>query len=493
MQQVAVDDPIQRLRAENREELNAFRKKDRESLFKQRRVKLFEVEALAANISAEQFKELVLQLKQKKSSIEVLRGVKNNCCTPVRTETFFKIDGAFNALIRILIGNDAAMQLEAAACLTNLACGSHKAAKRIIKGAGPYLISFIGSGSHYLQDQSAWAAGNLANDCSECFSLLKAQGLIPALFSAVKSSSMEVIKSTVYALQACTKYGDPDLRSLIEHENLKDLLNLIQQKNIDKHTLSSTAFTLSNIYYLRASQNCGISNTEAEIILNCLCDSISNYGIEISIALPLVRCLGFMSIEDQVFNCESYYLKVELLWVLTNIAACEEMNVIVNSEAILKIINFFVNHLDGSCVQVLYHLCSLAMNCKRIRELLREQDVNLQIQSLQNCGDNIIEQAAETFLRLKQAQDFFSNYFNYNCFLNNLSIAYKQNIGEICIKASKPVHHTNKSLIQNRHFLYITFIPRKMIHDFSTGIIVKNIYPKYRKLNDISQIIRFFD
>ncbi|GFX44931.1 importin subunit alpha-1b [Trichonephila clavipes] len=93
MQQVAVDDPIQRLRAENREELNAFRKKDRESLFKQRRVKLFEVEALAANISAEQFKELVLQLKQKKSSIEVLRGVKNNCCTPVRTETFFKYHG----------------------------------------------------------------------------------------------------------------------------------------------------------------------------------------------------------------------------------------------------------------------------------------------------------------------------------------------------------------------------------------------------------------
>ncbi|GFY70329.1 importin subunit alpha-1b [Trichonephila inaurata madagascariensis] len=342
MQEVAVDDPIQRLRAENREELNAFRKKDRESLFKQRRLKLFEVEALAANISAEQFKKLVLQLKQKKSSIEVLRGVKNNCCTPIRTETFFKIDGAFNALIRILIGNDAAMQLEAAACLTNLACGSHKASKRIIKGAGPYLISFIGSGSHYLQDQSAWAAGNLANDCSECFSLLKAQGLIPTLFSAIKSSSMEVIKSTVYALQACTKYGDPDLRSLIEHENLKDLLNLVQQKDIDKHTLSSTAFILSNIYYLRASQNCGISNTEAEIILNCLCDSISNYGIEISIALPLVRCLGFMSIEDQVchflsenvnfhsivvqvFNCESYSLKVELLWVLTNIADSYEI------------------------------------------------------------------------------------------------------------------------------------------------------------------------
>ncbi|GFQ99944.1 importin subunit alpha-1b [Trichonephila clavata] len=417
MQEVAIDDPIQRLRAENREELNAFRKKDRESLFKQRRLKLFEVEALAGNISTEQFKELVLQLKQKKSSIEVLKGVKNNCCTPVQTETFFKIDGAFNALIRILIGNDAAMQLEAAACLTNLACGSHKAAKRIIKGAGPYLISFIGSGSHYLQGQSAWAAGNLANDCSECFSLLKVQGLIPALFSAVKSSSMEVIKSTVYALQACTAYGDPDLRSFIEPENFKDLLNLLKEKNIDKHTLSSTAFTLSNIYYLRVSQNCGISNTEAEIILNCLRDSISNYGIEISIALPLTRCLGFMSVEDkvchflsenvnfhfvvlQVFNCEGYYLKVELLWVLANIAACGKMNVIVNSEAILKIINFSANHLDGSCMQVLYHLCTLAMKCERIRELLREHDINLQIQSLQHCGENILEQAAETFLRV---------------------------------------------------------------------------------------------
>lgn len=40
-----------------------------------------------------------------------------------------------------------------------------------------------------MQDQSAWAAGNLADDCFDCFSLLKAQGLIPALFTVLKVSS----------------------------------------------------------------------------------------------------------------------------------------------------------------------------------------------------------------------------------------------------------------------------------------------------------------
>ncbi|GFT94807.1 importin subunit alpha-1b [Nephila pilipes] len=417
MQEVAIDDPVERLRAENREELNAVRKKDRESLFKQRRLKLFEVEALVTDITTEQFKELVLQLKHKKASTEILRAIKNNCCTPVRTETFFKIEGAFNALVCILIGKDAGMQLEAIACLTNLACGSHKAAQRIIKGAGPYLVSFISSGSHYLKDQSAWTTGNLANDCSKCFSLLKTQGVIPALFGALKSPSIEVIKSAVYALRACTKYGDTDLRSFIETENLKDLLHFLHQENVGKHILSNTAFTLTNIYYITASQNCGISSTEAETILNCLCDSISNSKIEISIALPLVRCLGFMTMEDhichflsehnsfhsvviEIFKCENYCLKVELLWVLTNIAACRKISCSVNAEAILKIINISVNHLDCYCMQVLYHLCTLATRSEKFRELIGQQDVILQIQSLLSCGKKYLEQAAETFLRV---------------------------------------------------------------------------------------------
>lgn len=62
-----------------------------------------------------------------------------------------RFEGAFNSLIRVLIGNDALKQLEAAACLTNLACGSHKCSYKVSKASGVYLISFVNGSSYFLQ------------------------------------------------------------------------------------------------------------------------------------------------------------------------------------------------------------------------------------------------------------------------------------------------------------------------------------------------------
>lgn len=63
----------------------------------------------------------------------------------------YRCEGAFNSLVRVLIGNDALKQLEAAACLTNLACGPHKCSYKVSKASGVYLISFVNGGSYFLQ------------------------------------------------------------------------------------------------------------------------------------------------------------------------------------------------------------------------------------------------------------------------------------------------------------------------------------------------------
>ncbi|GBL76588.1 hypothetical protein AVEN_53312-1 [Araneus ventricosus] len=420
MEQTTADDPIGRLRAENRAEIVASRKGDRDARFKQQRLSLQEVKELVADITLEEFKELVLRLKEKKPSLDTLKAIKNNCCTSTRAEAFFRVDGAFDALISIFIGKDASKQLEAAACLTNLACGSHKAAQRIIKRAGPYLVCFIGSGSCYLQVQSAWAAGNLTDDCYDCFSLLKAQGLMPALFTLLKSPSSEVVRSAVHALRSCTKYGDPDLGSIIfaESENFKNLLNLLHQNGTEKVILHNTAFTLSNIYYLAASQHVGVSNCEAEMILNCLHKSISSFPVDILIALPMIRCLGFMTsgyeicyylseepmfhfCATQIFSSEYDCLKVELLWVLTNIAVSGKIVLdVINLNSILKILDTLLCSLDCSVVQVLYYLSTLAMKSEEIKEILHQEDTLKRISSFLNCGEKTLQQAAEIFFRI---------------------------------------------------------------------------------------------
>ncbi|CAL1281326.1 unnamed protein product [Larinioides sclopetarius] len=420
MEQITADDPIRRLRAENRADIIASRKGDRDARFKQQRLSLQEVKELIADITLEEFKELVLRLKGRKPSLDTLKAIKNNCRTSTHAEAFFRVDGAFDALISIFIGKDANKQLEAAACLTNLACCSHKAAQRIIKRAGPYLVCFIGSGSCYLQDQSAWTAGNLADDCYDCFSLLKAQGLVPALFTLLKSPSSEVVKSAIHALRSCTKYGDPDLGSIIfaESENLKNLLNLLHKSGTEKVTLHNTGFTLYNIYYLAASQHVGISNCEAEVILNCLHKSVSNFPVDILIALPMIRCLGFMSSGNeicnylseepmffscatQVFNSEYDCLKVEFLWALTNITVSGKVLLdVINLNSILKILDTSICSLDCSVVQVLYYLSTLAMKNEKIKEILQREDILKRISSILNCGEKSLQQAAETFFRI---------------------------------------------------------------------------------------------
>ncbi|XP_055938646.1 uncharacterized protein LOC129968608 isoform X1 [Argiope bruennichi] len=428
MEQITADDPIRRLREENRAEVVVYRKEDRDARFKQQRLCLQEVKELIADITIDEFKELVLRFKEKNPSLDTIKAIKNNCCTSTRAEAFFRTDGAFEALISIFIGKNANKQLEAAACLTNLACGSHKAAQRIIKRAGPYLVCFIGSGSCYLQDQCAWAVGNLADDCFDCFSLLKVQGIMPVLFTLLKSPSKEVIKSAVHALHACTKYGDPELGSIIfaDSENLKNLLSLLQQNDVEKIILHNAAFTLSNICYL-SSQHFEVSNEEIQIILNCLHKSISNCPVDISIALPMTRCLGFMTTRyeichylsehsmfnfcaTQIFRCEFDCLKVEFLWILTNIAVSGKIVLdVINMNSLLKILDTSLFFLDCSGVQVLYYLSTLATKSEDIIKILQQDDIIQRISPFLICGEKTLQQAAKTFFCVIRKQEFLHN------------------------------------------------------------------------------------
>ncbi|KAG8180191.1 hypothetical protein JTE90_017705 [Oedothorax gibbosus] len=411
-------DPIQIIRASNRMNLSALRSKDREDLLKQRRVSLLEAESLVADISLPQFKELCLKLKNKKTTFDVLRAIKMSCFSPGRTEAFMKTENALNTLIRVLVGRDARMQLEAAACLTNLVCGSHKASHRIAKACGPYLVSFLGSGSPYLQDQCAWACGNMANCCFPCFTLLKAQGLVPALLANIQSPVPDVIRSTMFALNACTKYVDEDLRDLADDHTVNSLLKLLEREHIHPTAKSDAIFTLSNIIFSLSKNRVEISDSTVETILIHLEKSALKDDFDIKLSLPLVRCLGFAStakntclyivqelkfktVVSRILNSNCLHLFQEVICVLTNIigCCCDLSSDDVDLNAIFRNIHLNTsNHL--LIVQVLYFLCSWASRNKNIRIVLLQKEYSSVIEELLSCGEKTVEKAVQVILHI---------------------------------------------------------------------------------------------
>ena len=97
-----------------------------------------------------------------------------------------QLDGALEALVRYLTGNDAELQIEAAWCLTNLAGATQQHASRILKATGAYLITYLKGQNVQLVDLCAWTLGNLAGDSEECRRMLRDQGAVDPLLNLLK-------------------------------------------------------------------------------------------------------------------------------------------------------------------------------------------------------------------------------------------------------------------------------------------------------------------
>jgi importin subunit alpha-1 len=102
-------------------------------------------------------------------------------------------------LLRFLTDANDANQLEATWCLTNIAAGPHEYT-RLVLSAAPHLISFLFGQHLLLQEQSAWALGNLAADCEDFRDLLRANGAILPLINLLRSKYRSIIHTAAWAL-----------------------------------------------------------------------------------------------------------------------------------------------------------------------------------------------------------------------------------------------------------------------------------------------------
>lgn len=401
-----------------RQEWNTFREEKRSLLLKSRRVRLDDIEKNFQEFTPEKLQELAMVVRRGKADVACLKEIKKAMCTEHNIEIFMRVNGVLPPLVGILTGTNPDKQLEAAACFINLTCGSHEVTYKIAKAVGVYLIVYIQSSSYLLQDQCAWALGNIAIDCKDCFNLLKTQGLLPAVVDLLQSTFAEVIHSAVYCLRACIKYQDSqsDLMQLNLPHHIISVLNFM---DLPHDALVDATYILYNICYQIAMQEksemqTGIGN----LVLQYLHEAVIGDVIDISLATPLIRCLGYLTCGSdsvcevlcrntflntciaRIFHLGYHHLKKELLWVLTNIlVSAKSLDCFFDLSPVLNNIHIFLSVLDSDVIEALYFLSVLIHIKPETKEAIQNKGLLSLVEALMSCGKDDVQSAAHVFHR----------------------------------------------------------------------------------------------
>ncbi|XP_077535825.1 uncharacterized protein LOC144148110 [Haemaphysalis longicornis] len=201
-------------------------------------------------VPVEEFEALLKDMKKQRINKDYLRKLKNSLCLGDEyINRFIKSNNALELLLSVALRNyDSLCQLEALACLTNLVCGDHKATYRVLRSAGPYVVTFLNGSSPFLQEQAAWFLANATMDCQACRDLLRLQGAGYALVKALQSAHPAVVEMAVLALQAYAQSPTANAEDLIAQGLLKHLCPLFDQKSTKPDFLAHLGWAAFYVY-----------------------------------------------------------------------------------------------------------------------------------------------------------------------------------------------------------------------------------------------------
>ncbi len=121
--------------------------------------------------------------------------------------------GAIEALLAVLQGTCVDSQMEAAWCITNIASGSSAHTEAALATA-PCLVQLLRSSSPAVQEQCAWALGNMAGDNPDFRDRIRANGAALPIVQLLQSASPNVSCTAAWALCASPPSPHP-LASLV--------------------------------------------------------------------------------------------------------------------------------------------------------------------------------------------------------------------------------------------------------------------------------------
>lgn len=385
------------MRDKRRRERRDSYKKQRDELLMGKRMKKDESEAVEAEIAEEQvIQELTGEfLKASGDCSELMKKIKNalSCGTAI-IDVFLKVDGALQHLVDLLKDSTGVdTQLEAAWCLNNIAGGTEEHAKAVLGAAGDVLISVLSTGNVPLEDQCAWAIGNLAAGSVESRVVLRSKGAIDPLVALLKSSTQNVVRYAAYALSNLARDKETT-NTLTEAGILPHLASHLVYEADKLDVLTEVSWVLT---YLTA---CGTHEKEIleagilEKLIDVVVVTAEKDEENVSVLTPLLRCLGNVICSgldetastacqrkelfpalDRLILSDHPHIRKECLWVLSNITAITEAcNEIVSSPLLASMMKLLAATFDVK-KEAAYTMCNIAAQGDKFCTALLEAGV----------------------------------------------------------------------------------------------------------------------
>ncbi|CAM9777915.1 unnamed protein product [Chrysoparadoxa australica] len=200
--------------------------------------------------------------------------------------------GGVEPLLRLLGNADDDLKLEATWCLTNMASGDTSQTRHVVEGA-PAFITFLACGNPLLQEQAAWALGNIAGDSPECRALLTANGAILPLTRLLSSQSPDLARTAAWALSNLARGENTSADPFAAAGTLPLLVQLLQNEACDSKLRVELAWLAA---FLTAREDHNVTSLVKEGLAQPLVRSLvlairGEEGGEL-LATPVLRSLG---------------------------------------------------------------------------------------------------------------------------------------------------------------------------------------------------------
>ncbi|XP_076434701.1 uncharacterized protein LOC143274696 [Babylonia areolata] len=238
---------VQNLRAKQRETQVEIRKSKRDRKFNAKRVRLENTEGEEGSISLEETEAACRELVKKgDNTMECLLKLRRAFTQgPEFIDVLFRVDNCLASLVGLLTGRAIEVQEQVAWCMTNVATGRPEHVLALAKAAAPYCITYISGSSPVLQDQCAWALGNMAGDNVECRLLLHSMGCLPPLINLLQSPTPACVKSAAFAISNLIAELHSICKDAVQAGLLTVMLQLLQKTDVTPDVLSELGWVVT--------------------------------------------------------------------------------------------------------------------------------------------------------------------------------------------------------------------------------------------------------
>ncbi|ORY07322.1 ARM repeat-containing protein [Basidiobolus meristosporus CBS 931.73] len=275
--------------------------------------------------------------------VEALKELSNFLVEPSEPLNDFILEGgAVELLEKFLAGTDFDERLQATWCITsngktirlsNIAAGTPELCAKVLSTV-PYLISFLEEPNIQLQEQTAWALGNIAVEGEEFRKRLAANGAITPLVKLLRSDNPELVQTVCFALSSLARnhtHFEEFFKAGVSELLLQHLKNDKVPSEVSEITWVLAYLTSGKEEYSTTLLNDGL----APLLVKHM-PVMADKG---SLAIPIIRTIGniascsdwhadsliqqpgFLANLVPYINSELRALKKESLWVLSNLTA----------------------------------------------------------------------------------------------------------------------------------------------------------------------------